>query len=78
LPYYYYRHYHDLKGKIANYIYIGNCPPERYNQLLPFLQGQFKFIRQGDYKTVVTYRIPTTTIRRRYELNYINTLDWRK
>jgi hypothetical protein len=78
LPYYYYRHHHDLKGKIANYIYIGNCPPERYNQLLPFLNGQFKFMRQGNYKTVITYRIPTTNVLRRYELNYINTLDWRK
>lgn len=80
LSYIYYRDYYELQGKAFNrHVNKGGLGAD-YEKLKPLLNGFFPFIRQGDYKARIRYVLPGgnpgKTVRQ--EINYTNTLDWRK
>jgi hypothetical protein len=74
LPYYYNRDYYELRTKAVNSFDKGiDMQP-----LMPLINSYFLFIRQGDYKTTFRYSLPGGKAGSTKQLDYINTLDWRK
>lgn len=83
LPYIYYCDYYELQSKAVNLLVrnMGSAAYENYRKVLtPLINSHFLFIRQGDYKTKFRYVLPGAKegVTTKKEINYINTLDWRK
>lgn len=74
LPYYYSLDIYEIKTKIANS--FDSYP--HFNSLKPIVEGQYLFMRQGDYKTEFRYILPGGKKGTRKQINYHNSLDWRK
>ena len=77
LPLYYSKHFSNLQTKAVNMAYNNNGSQQEYDVLISLIQGRFLFMRQGEYKIKLKYTLPNNTNGSSYELNYINTLDWR-
>lgn len=74
LPYYYNSDQYELQSKVANsFDKLSN-----FDQLKPILDAKSLFMRQGSYKTEFRYILPGGKKGTTKQLNYYNSLDWRK
>ena len=74
LPYYYSLDLYEIKTKVANSFDKGID----MNSLQPLINSTFLFMREGNYRTEFRYILPGGKKGTTKQLNYYNSLDWRK